>query len=202
LISDKELKKRIHYRREFAIRSKKYEELKKEISGLNDTRQKANYVKNAAVDKRYFQLLAESWIYDSIPAAISAIQVRHQDGWYGLNYQELPIKPEVEEFSTIHGVNKGEKTVIVKVHLDRKKEDIVKDVKFLLDLLNKEAKSYKVDLKAKRPQWDVYDKYLQVFDLKKTNPNMEWSEIAKIVIPEEVEKHRAPFRKTRKPSYP
>jgi hypothetical protein len=57
-------------------------------------------------------------------------------------------------------------------------------------------------LKPFKPRWDVYDKYVQVYDLKKANPNMEWSEIAKIVIPEEVEKHGAPHRKTRKTELP
>jgi hypothetical protein len=46
---------------------------------------------------------------------------------------------------------------------------------------------------------DVYEKYLQVYDLKDANPQMEWSEIAKLVFPAEVIKeHNAPHRKTRK----
>ena len=166
---------------------------------MENIRRKPNYVKNVAVDKRYFQLLAELFVYGSLPASISTIEVRHTDGWLGLNFRELPIDPEIEGFSTIHAVDKGEKAVIIKIHLDRKKEDIIKDVKFLLGLLNREAKSYKVDLKAKKPQWDVYEKYLQVYDLKDANPQMEWSEIAKLVFPAEVIKeHNAPHRKTEK----
>jgi hypothetical protein len=195
-LSDGELKKRIHYRHEFAIRSKRYGGLKKEITELENIRGKPDYVKNMAVDKRYYQLLAELFVYE-ISTSISAIEVKCDHGWVGLGYKELP--PEFEEFSYIHAVDKGEKTVIIKIHLDRKKEDIIKDVKFLLDLLGKEAKVYKVDLKAKKPQWDVYDKYLQVYDLKEANPEMEFSGIAKLVFPDEVIKeHNAPHRKTRK----
>jgi 5-bromo-4-chloroindolyl phosphate hydrolysis protein len=37
-----------------------------------------------------------------------------------------------------------------------------------------------------KPRWDIYQKYIQVYDLKKANPKIEWSEISKVVIPEEV----------------
>jgi hypothetical protein len=201
-LSDEGLEKRIHYRREFAKRNKKYEGLKKEIAELENIRKRQNNVENVVADKRYFGLLAELLVWDSQTCAISAIKVKHKYGWYGLNYEELTIDVGGDEHFKIHSVDKQEKTVIVKVHLDRKKEDIIKDVKFLLDLLYKEAKSYKVDLKAKKPQWDVYDKYIQVYDLKKADPNMEWSDIAKKVIPEEVNKHEAPHRKTRKTELP
>jgi hypothetical protein len=196
-ISDKELEKRIHYRHEFAIRNKRYEGLKKEIAELENIRRKPNYVKNIAVDKRYFELLAELLVYDASPAMLSTIQVKHRNEWLGLNYKELPS--ELEEFSDIYAVDKEEKTIIIKIYLGRKKEDIIKDVKFLLDLLDKEAKRYKVDLKAKKPRWGVYDDYLKVYDLKEAKPEMEWSEIAKLVFPGEVIKeHNAPHRKTRK----
>lgn len=198
-ISDEELKKRIHYRHEFAIRSKKYEELKKKIAELENIRRKPNYVKNIVADKRYFELLAELFVYEAAPAILSTIEVKHRNEWFGLCYKELP--PELEEFSHIYAVDKEEKTIIIKIYLNRKKEDIIKDVRFLLDLLDKEAKRYKVDLKAKKPRWggDVYDDYLRVFDLKEANPKMEWSEIAKLVFPGEVIKeHNAPHRKTRK----
>lgn len=196
-ITNEELKKRLHYRHEFATRDKRYKGLKKEIAELENIRKKKNYVKNRVVDKRYFELLAELFVYDSSTANLSAIQVRHGKVWLGLNYKILP--PELEEFSNFHAVDKEEKTIIIKIHLDRKKEDIIKDIKFLLDRLNKEAKRYKVDFKAKKPQWDVYEKYFQVYDLKETNPKMEWSEIAKIVFPSEIiREHNAPHRKTRK----
>ena len=198
-ISDEESKKRIHYRHEFAIRNKRYEGLKKKIADLENIRKRPNYVENVAVDKRYFGILAELFVYDASPADLSTIQVKHGNDWVGLGYKELP--PELNEFSNIHAIDKQEKTVTVKMHLDRKKTDIIRDVKFLLDLLNKEAKNYKVDLKAKKPRWggDVYDDYLRVFDLKEANPKMQWSEIAKLVFPGEVIKeHNAPHRKTRK----
>jgi len=74
----------------------------------------------------------------------------------------------------------------------------------LWDIIAEVQKSLQkgIFLKPFKPRWDVYDKYIQVYDLKKANPNMEWSEIAKIVIPQEVENHRAPFRKTRKTELP
>ena len=200
-ITNGEQERRIHYRHEFAIRSKRYEGLRKEVAELENIRRKPNYVTDTEVDKRYFHLLAELLVYGSLPASISAIEIKHKDGWYGLNYRELPIDPEMEEFLKIHAVEKEEKTVIVKIRLDRKKDDIVRDIKFLLELLREEAQIYGVDLKAKKPRWRdrVYDDYLRVFDLKKANPRMEWSEIAKMVFPGEVIKgHNAPHRKTRK----
>jgi hypothetical protein len=200
-ITDELLKKRKHYRHEFAIRSKRYEERKKEIAELENIRGRPNYVKNIAVDNRYFELLAELLV-DVEPAILSTIQVKHRDRWLGLNYKELPTDPEFEKYLDIHAVDKREKSLIIKIHLDRKKEDIIKDVKFLLGLLDKQAKSYKVGLKAKRPQWDVYDKYLQVYDLKKANLKMTWSDIAIKVFPDEIFKNPAHKRKHRKAVLP
>lgn len=100
----------------------------------------------------------------------------------------------------IDAVNLNENTIPIEIHLDRKKEDILRDVGFLLDVLHQEAKEFHIDLgRPKKPQWDVYDKYLQVYDLKKANSEMEWSEIAKIIFPEEVARERKPtHRKIRK----
>jgi hypothetical protein len=104
----------------------------------------------------------------------------------------------------LNAVNGKEKTILIKIHLDRKKEEIMRDIEFLYKLLRFENEAFEIDLDfdSKRPRWDEYDKYLQVFDLKEANPKMEWSEIAKKVFPEEVEKHKAPFRKTRKSELP
>lgn len=198
---DEELRRRIHYRHEFSIRSKEYEGLKNEIAELENIRERTNYVKDAARDNRYFKLLAGLLIYESL-TSISAIEVKHGDGWHALNYQEFPTGPEFEEYLDIHAVDKGEKSIIIKIHLDRKKEDITKDVRFLLDLLYKQTKNYKVDLKAKRPQWDVYDKYLQVYDLKKANSKMSWADIAIRVFPGEIFKNPAYKRKPRKTILP
>ena len=86
---------------------------------------------------------------------------------------------------TLDAVNKEDSTIMLKIHLDRKKEDIRNDFSLLLDIIEFEAKLLDVDLKSsKRPQWDIYDKYIEVYDLKKANPKIEWSEIAKKVIPE------------------
>lgn len=97
-------------------------------------------------------------------------------------------------------VDKKENTIMIKIHIDRQQKDILHDIVYLLKLLKWESDLLDTDLgKSKKPQWDVYDKYLQVYDLKEANPKMEWSEIAKIVFPEEVERERkAVHRKTKK----
>jgi len=88
--------------------------------------------------------------------------------------------------ASLDAVNLEDRTITIKIHLDRKKDDILKDFKLLLHFLHWEAEYLEMDLGSpKKPQWDVYDKYLQAWDLKKANPKMEWSEIAERVIPEE-----------------
>jgi hypothetical protein len=56
--------------------------------------------------------------------------------------------------------------------------------------------------KSSRPRLSTFKQCIQVYDLKTTKPKMEWSEIAKRIFPEEVEKHKAPHRKTRKNELP
>jgi hypothetical protein len=100
----------------------------------------------------------------------------------------------------LDAVNKEERTITIKIHLDRQKEEIKKQMDFLFELLEWEAEYLEEDLGAsKRPQWDVYDRYLQVYDLRKANPKMKWDEIAKRVFPEEIERERkAAHRKIKK----
>lgn len=110
--------------------------------------------------------------------------------------EEVVFSPEMKfPVLSIDAVNREDKTVMVKVHLDRSREDIRRDLDFLLNLLDNEAKHYKVDFKKVKPQWDIYDKYIQVYDLKKNNSKMTWLEIAKEVFPDQVYKDISPHRK-------
>jgi len=86
-------------------------------------------------------------------------------------------------------IDPGEKTIIIRIHLDRKKADIGRDVNHLLNLLDKGGGTYKLELKRMKSHWDVYDNYLRVYDLKKENPKLTWSEIAIIIFPQEVYKN-------------
>lgn len=113
----------------------------------------------------------------------------------------LGITSDDEPLLAIDGVNRKEDTIMLRIHIDRQKGDIVRDIKSLLTLLKRESELIdNIKLAgSKKPQWDVYDKYLQVYDLKKANSEMEWSEIAKIIFPEEVARERKPtHRKIRK----
>ena len=115
------------------------------------------------------------------------------------------FEPDQVFYGKGHALNasdKEEKTVLIKIHLDRKKEEVGRDIKFLYDLLHWEVMAFDLDpkLRSKRPRWDEYEKSLKVYDLKKANK--EWSEIAKVMFPERMEEHEAPRRKTRKPQKP
>ena len=98
------------------------------------------------------------------------------------NHPNKPY-PGKENNLALDAVNKEDNTIMLKIHLDRKKEDIVEDFNFLLDLIEYEAELLDVGLAtSKRPRWSIYDEYFKVYDLKKANPEMTWSEIAKKVI--------------------
>lgn len=93
--------------------------------------------------------------------------------------------------------NKKENTILIKLHLDRQKEDLRRDFDFLLDLLEFEAELLNVDLSSpKKSRWDVYDKFLQVYDMKKQNPKMNRSEIAEKLFPDD--KYKNPNKNGRK----
>ena len=88
--------------------------------------------------------------------------------------------------SLLNAVNNGDKTILIKIHLNRKKENILKDVNSLINFIAKEAKYRNFNLKRPKPHWDEYEKYLSVYDLKKENPRLTWSDIAKKIFPDEV----------------
>jgi len=90
----------------------------------------------------------------------------------------------------IDAVNKKNKTIMVKIRLDRTREDILEDIERLLTLLKKEAKILGIDMERKvKLHWDEIEKYIKVYDLKKQNPRITWGEIAKQLFPGEIYKN-------------
>jgi hypothetical protein len=77
-------------------------------------------------------------------------------------------------------------SIVIDINLDRKKEDVHKDIDLLFEVLKIEAKHRKRKpwLPPKRPRFDIFKKMIQVYDIKKKKPEMTWSEIAKEVIKE------------------
>jgi preprotein translocase subunit Sss1 len=90
-------------------------------------------------------------------------------------------------YSPICDLDKDEKTIVIKIHLDRKNEDIFKEVKYLIKFLKQEAEVAHIDLKEKRPRWDEYDKYLDVYDLRE-KAKKSWRKIARELFPEDKSK--------------
>jgi len=78
-------------------------------------------------------------------------------------------------------VDKEEKTILIKIHLDRKREDIIEGVEYLLTFLKREGKLADIDFKRPKPHWDEFDKYLKVYDLRKEGKS--WKKIATQVFP-------------------
>lgn len=96
---------------------------------------------------------------------------------------ENPKKPGL---LAIDAVNKKNKTIMVKIRLDRTREDILEDIERLLTLLKKEAKIFGIDMERKvKLHWDEIEKYIKVYDLKKQNPQITWDEVAKQIFPGE-----------------
>jgi len=97
-------------------------------------------------------------------------------------------------FSLLNAAHKEDKTIQIKIHLNRKKGNILKDISSLLDFIEKEAKYRKFNLKGLKPHWDEYEKYLRVYDLKKEHPMLTWAEIAKEIFPDEVKENVSPHK--------
>ena len=55
--------------------------------------------------------------------------------------------------SFLNAVNKENKTVLIKIHLNRKKQNILKDINSLIDFIAKEARYRKFNLKRMKPHW-------------------------------------------------
>jgi hypothetical protein len=85
-------------------------------------------------------------------------------------------------FSFLNAVDKKEKTILVRIHLERKKENILWDIGLLVGSITKEAKYRKFPLQRPKPHWDEYQKYLDVWDLR-VKKGMKFPAIAKKVLP-------------------
>ncbi len=94
---------------------------------------------------------------------------------------------------------RGHNSIVIDINLDRKKEDIHKDIDLLFEVLKMEAKERKEKpwLKPKRPQFDIYERMINIYDWKKKNPEARWSEIAKHFFPDEVYSPKPHKRKPR-----
>jgi Proteobacterial transcriptional regulator-like domain len=79
------------------------------------------------------------------------------------------------------------------------KTDLINEVTQLFrDELEEFLKARKAIFKPKtalRPRHDLFFDYMRVYDRKKKNPNMSWSDIAKEIFPDKIEKHVSPHRK-------
>jgi hypothetical protein len=84
-------------------------------------------------------------------------------------------------FSLLKAIDKNDKTILLKIHLDRKKENILKDFRNFLKFIQKEAKQRQFNFRRPRPRWDEYDNHLKVYDLRKKKKS--WRQIAQIIFP-------------------
>lgn len=105
-----------------------------------------------------------------------------------------PLDGLGESDLALDAIDEENATITIKIHLDRKKEEIIRDVTFLLDLLDWEAKALKKQLKRPKPHWEEYKKYLQVWDLREEKKS--WREIASQVFPDDEDMDSA-IRKVR-----
>jgi len=79
----------------------------------------------------------------------------------------------------VDAVNDEDKTIGVMIHLDRNKDDILKDLSYLLNLLEEEAGLLGMEIHRpkKRPTkdsvsiYEKYDLYLRIWDLKERGRN-------------------------------
>jgi hypothetical protein len=160
---DREESERRHYRHEFRIRGDEYAQFEKEKKKMEGI--PVIYWPKDLLDK-FFDYLG--------PEMISlGIELKIEGGdweWDDLDYEEWPLDNPAHggldnEFSfAISRVNKKDMTITVKIHLDQPKDRIIKDIKYLLSLLDKEAQFYNIYFgrKKKRPlnsAKSVYDKY-------------------------------------------
>lgn len=95
---------------------------------------------------------------------------------------------------TIKAINEKDKTITVRIKLNRKREHIEKDLSYLLGLLKKEAKFFKINLRPLRPRWEEHERHIKVYKLRKEGKT--WRNIADQVFPRDVDKNSA-IRKVR-----
>jgi len=76
----------------------------------------------------------------------------------------------------IHGVDNEHKTIVIRIRLRKKKDDIITDIKSLLDALDWEAKFFKIDMRRPKPHLKFLSDALKVYDLHKEQKK-SWKEI-------------------------
>jgi hypothetical protein len=92
-----------------------------------------------------------------------------------------------KQFVPFKAVDKKAKTIIVKLHLDRGKEEIIRDIRTLLQVLDEQAKHYDVKFKRPKPHLDEFEGYLRVYDKRNEDPQKwTWAKIAVNIFPNEV----------------
>ncbi len=181
--------KREYYREEFSKLSNRRKELEKERERLWKIEGQRDYVEDYKVKNRLLEIQHELQHYYFPFVDMSAIEVKRDNIW--LHY-EFPLKSVYDFTDPIHSVDKEEKTIIIKIHLDRQNKDIEKDLKSLIRHLREEAKIQGINLKPLRPRWDEYDKYLEILKLKQQG--LKGIAIAKKLFSKEVTKTVSPIR--------
>lgn len=117
---------------------------------------------------------------------------------YSIAHSVPEDKMLLPEPGLIRALNRNKPSITIEIKLDRKKEDIHKDIDLLLAMLEVEAKRQKIKLwHRKRPRFDIFKKMLQVYDMRKESPKMTYSDIAKHIFPDEVYQPTAHKRKAR-----
>jgi len=121
-------------------------------------------------------------VYDGKKKDLVCEWLSYYEGDYFQKTDELRKKlSKIKIHISLDGVDQKDKTITIKIHLDRKKQDIMKGVEYLLNTLKKEAKYFGKDFKRPKPHLDKYEKYLKVYDLRKEGKS--WRQIACEVFP-------------------
>jgi hypothetical protein len=176
-ISDDDLNLRAYYRKEFCNRNPdRKNELMEEEERLRRQIIEQGADASPELEERLKKVSDELLDYEFPKMDFSSIKIKSrefEDLWYYHNYKEIPLQAEHEHVATIHCVDPEDKTIIVKISLDREKGDIIKDINSLLDLLKKEGKTNGLDLMSTKRRktkeadsvFEKYDTYLEVWDM-------------------------------------
>ena len=95
-----------------------------------------------------------------------------------------------------NAIDPKDKSITIKIRLDRNRDLISKEIDFLLNLLEEELDYFKPERKTRKvkPRWQELENYLKVYRLKKEHPKWSWSQIAKELYPKEVKETRTARR--------
>jgi hypothetical protein len=94
-------------------------------------------------------------------------------------------KESSPHMNPINAVNEKDNTIIVKIHLDRTKGEIITDLQKLLRLLDEQAKPRGIKFRRTKPHLKEYENYLKVYDLRKKDKRT-WPNIALEIFPAEM----------------